>query len=65
LELSLYDLHADPGESTNVAAQHPDVVARLSRLADPMRDELGDSLNGIVGTEVRAAGWEEPPPPVP
>ena len=62
LELSLYDLEADPGESANVATQHPEVVARLSRLADPMRDELGDSLTGIVGTEVRAAGWEEPPP---
>ncbi len=26
----LYDLHQDPGEFRNVAAQHPDVVAKLS-----------------------------------
>jgi arylsulfatase A len=29
LELSLYDLEADPGEQTNLAAQHPEVVERL------------------------------------
>lgn len=28
-ELALYDLHEDPGEYTNVADQHPDVVDRL------------------------------------
>ncbi len=29
----LYDLESDISESTNVAADHPDIVARLSRLA--------------------------------
>ena len=29
----LYDLGKDPGETTDVAAQHPDVVARLSAIA--------------------------------
>jgi arylsulfatase len=65
LELSLFDLEADPGESRNVAAEHPDVVSRLSRLAEPIRGELGDSLGGITGSEVRAAGWEEEPPVAP
>ena len=30
----LYDLAADPGEKTDVAARHPDVVARLEALMD-------------------------------
>lgn len=29
-ELALYDLAADPGEKTNLVAQHPDIVKRLS-----------------------------------
>jgi N-acetylgalactosamine-6-sulfatase len=29
-ELELYDIFADPAESKNVAAQHPDIVKRLS-----------------------------------
>ncbi len=31
-EIELYDLRVDPGETHNVAAQHPDVVARLREL---------------------------------
>ncbi|MEO6808435.1 MAG: sulfatase, partial [Isosphaeraceae bacterium] len=42
--LSLYDLKSDPGEQHDVSSNHPDVVARLSRLADSARDDLGDSL---------------------
>ena len=59
LELSLFDLDADPGETKNVAVQHPDIVARLSRLAEPIRAQLGDSLTGVNGSEVREAGWEK------
>ena len=44
IELSLYDLENDVGETKNVAAQHPDVVERLTRLADQARRDLGDSL---------------------
>ncbi|RMF38632.1 MAG: N-acetylgalactosamine-6-sulfatase [Planctomycetota bacterium] len=38
----LVDLENDLGETTNVAAEHPDVVARLLRLAEAMREDLGD-----------------------
>jgi arylsulfatase len=59
LELSLFDLDADPGETKNLAAQHPDIVARLSKLAEPVRKELGDALTGVTGAGVRKAGWVE------
>ncbi|PQO46006.1 arylsulfatase [Blastopirellula marina] len=57
LELSLFDLSVDPGETTNVAAQHPDIVARMKKLAGPIRKDLGDSLTGVKGSGVREAGW--------
>jgi arylsulfatase A-like enzyme len=57
----LYDLVADVGETTDVATDHPDVVARLSTLADAARAELGDTLLGIEGTGVRAPGIVDDP----
>ena len=54
--LELFDLHNDVGESTNVADQHPDVVARLSAAAEKARAELGDLLTNRQGSAVRAPG---------
>ncbi len=54
LEQSLFDLSSDPGEATNVAAQHPDVVRHLISLADLARTDLGDGEK--TGSGVRAAG---------
>jgi arylsulfatase A len=54
--LTLYDLRNDVGETTNVAAQHPDVVERLKHLADEARKELGDSARKEKGSGVRPAG---------
>jgi arylsulfatase A-like enzyme len=56
LELSLFDLDKDPGESTNVAGQHPDVVKRLQEYVERAREDLGDSLTKRVGRNVRPAG---------
>ena len=53
IELSLFDLEEDPNETTNLAASHPDVVARMQGLADEARKELGDSLTQVDGAEVR------------
>lgn len=52
----VYNLNSDPGESTDVAAANPDVVARLSKLADGMRADLGDSLTEHKITGLRPAG---------
>jgi arylsulfatase len=59
IELALYDLDADVGESVNVADKHPDVVKRLLGYADAARAELGDSLTGAKGKGVRPCGVSE------
>ncbi|HJT35157.1 MAG TPA: sulfatase [Pirellulales bacterium] len=56
IELSLFDLEADPGESQDVAAEHSDVVNRLQALADRARDDLGDTATGQKGRNIRPAG---------
>ena len=60
-ELELYDLQADVGETKNVAADHPAVVARLVQLADTMRADLGDNLTEATPTGARAPGRVEAP----
>jgi arylsulfatase A-like enzyme len=55
-ELALYDLKTDVGEAKNVAADHPDVVARLTALAEQAREDLGDSLTKREGKNRRPAG---------
>ena len=42
IELSLFDLNEDVEESANVAKQHPEIVARLQKLASSARADLGD-----------------------
>ena len=60
LPLSLYNLEDDVSESRNVAAAHPDIVARLTAAADLARRDLGDSLTGVKGTALRAPGLDAP-----
>lgn len=52
----LYDLIDDIAETTDIAAEHPDVVARLEVAADHFRRELGDGLTGEAGTGRRPQG---------
>ena len=56
LELSLFDLEKDPGETANVAAAQPEVVSRLMQLVERAREDLGDSLTGRTGKNVRPPG---------
>jgi arylsulfatase len=61
-EVSLYNLENDPTENNNVAKTNPDIVNRLTLLADSMRSELGDALKGIKDRSNRPAGkatWEK------
>lgn len=58
--LSLYDLVADVGETTDVAAGHPDVVERLQALAKKARGDLGDSLTKRTGRALREPGRAVP-----
>jgi len=52
----LYDLASDPGETSDLATTKPDIVARLSRFAEGIRAELGDSLTKTKATGVREPG---------
>jgi arylsulfatase A len=58
-KLALFDLDHDPGETTDVSNSQTDVVARLQRLAEQAREDLGDSLTGRSGKNVRPAGVAE------
>ena len=54
--LALYNLIEDPSETRDVKADHPEIVSKISRLADGIRSELGDSALQIEGKEIRPAG---------
>jgi arylsulfatase A len=59
LQPQLYDLVTDLGETTDVAARHPEIVRRLLAVAERARTELGDSLTKHHGRGVRPAGQLE------
>ncbi len=40
----LYNLNADEGERTDVAADNPDVVREMTKLADSVREKLGEFM---------------------
>jgi arylsulfatase A len=54
--LALYDLKEDIGETTNVIEKHGEVVARLKKLAERARADLGDSATKQAGAGVRPPG---------
>ena len=54
--LALYDLVADPAETTDVSAAHPDVVAAAMRHVEAARADLGDGLTKRQGAGRRAPG---------
>ena len=52
--LALFDLKKDIGETRDVKDQHPEIVARLSALAEQAREDLGDKDR--PGKGMRAPG---------
>ena len=54
IKQSLFNLDDDPGETQNLADQHPEVVQQLMALANQARSELGDGKQR--GSGVRSAG---------
>ncbi len=55
-KIALYDLSKDISETTDVAAEHPEVVAKIQAIGDSIRAELGDALMDKTGTGTRAVG---------
>jgi arylsulfatase A len=60
--LELYNLVDDPGERRDLAAQRPEVVARLQALSEEARADLGDALVHRSATFARSAGRSDGPP---
>lgn len=53
---ALFNLSTDPKEETDVASQYPEMVKKITKIADSVRLVLGDQLKGIKGREVRPVG---------
>ena len=51
----LYDLHADIGETKNLAARYPGIVEQLRALAEAARKDLGDGDR--AGANQRPVGF--------
>ncbi|MBN1673910.1 MAG: sulfatase [Kiritimatiellae bacterium] len=60
----LYDLDSDVGETTNVYADHPDVVEALLAKIDACRADLGDAATGVEGANRRPIGRVDNPRPL-
>lgn len=60
IDLALFDLKNDAGETTDVKDQHPEIVAAIQKLADQMREDLGDSAKKMEGSGRRKPGRLEP-----
>lgn len=60
---ALYNLKEDPGETRDVAAANPEVVARLQQVVAAARADLGDALTGVKPTNARPVGDARPAVP--
>lgn len=56
IELSLFDLSTDIGETTNIADQNPEIVKALLAKIETMKKDLGNSE--ASGSGKRESGWQ-------
>ena len=54
----LYDLRRDPGERNDVFSLYPDVAQKLMKIAQEMREDLGDNLTRMKPTGAREPGYK-------
>jgi len=59
--LELYNLSDDIAETTNLAADHLEIVADLQGRLDRCRKDLGDSITGVEGQGCRPIGRVDNP----
>lgn len=60
----LYHISEDPGEERNMYELYPDIVERLNKALLDCREELGDTVSGVLGKEVRQIGKVAHPKPL-
>lgn len=56
---ALYNLEVDPGEQKDVSKHHPKITKRLQGYLAESRKDLGDSLTGVEGQNLREVGTVE------
>ena len=61
---ALYNLDVDISETTDVSAEHPDVVLRLQTHAEWARTSLGDARLERIGNDLRPIGRVADPQPL-
>lgn len=60
----LFNLRDDVGETKDLLATHPEIVAQIEVIADEFRHQLGDQRLGHEGTEIRPIGECPNPKPL-
>jgi len=64
VQKALYNLRDDIAETTDIAAANPDIVRRMEQLLEACRRDIGDTLTGVEGANIRPAGIVENPKPL-
>jgi len=61
---TLYNLREDVGEARDIAEAHPDIVMQMKEMLAACREDMGDSLTGTEGANVRPIGRVDNPKPL-